>query len=345
VETHVVNQLLGEAPFDDTLANYWFPIAPEKELVEGIPTEKFLLGRSIVIWKSQGSIYVRRNYCPHEGSRFTSPNPKARAVVEGANLTCAYHGWQYGEDGIGFHFPSNTKKGKSKQFCIDVYPVQLAYGWVWTCLGSTAAAIPSFPEWDDTSFRKVGCGPYQANTSWGRSVLNVCDVSHFPFVHENILGTKTETNIPPYEVNEAKGGGLEALNVKVWQPNPDGSGVGSWVAYDYFVPQPHIIRFCKAMDEKHFVMYFAITPTSETTCTWFAWMALNYENNTSDASMTAFQDSVTQDDLDVLAGVRPQKLLLDLKLGYPIIPADRFAIAYRKYLHKLGITYGVVPVE
>ena len=60
--------------------------------------------------------------------------------------------------------------------------------WVWVSLGDPTKDIPTFPQWDDPSFYKVHCGPYNFNASGPRAVENFLDVTHFPFAHQGYLG-------------------------------------------------------------------------------------------------------------------------------------------------------------
>ena len=67
------------------------------------------------------------------------------------------------------------------------------------------------------------CGPYPVNASGPRIVENFLDVGHFPFVHENILGTRERPEIEDYEA-EILPEGVEARSVRLYQPDPYGTG-------------------------------------------------------------------------------------------------------------------------
>ena len=93
---------------------------------------------------------------------------------------------------------------------------------VWVSLGKPAHDVPPFPEWDRPEYRKLLCGPYPVNASGPRIVENF-DVGHFPFVHENILGTRERLEIEEYEA-EIGPDGVVAPSVRVYQPDPYGTG-------------------------------------------------------------------------------------------------------------------------
>lgn len=339
-----VNKLLQELPYDPILARYWFPIATIEEMEINQPVEKFLMGRSIALWKSSDrNYYARRNFCPHQGMKFATDSPKTCGTIDGANITCAYHSWQYDEHCIGSHFASAPSRKANKNFTIEFYPTKIQYGWVWICIGENVEPIPIFEYWGTEKFRKALCGPYTVDTSWGRSVTNILDVSHFSSVHNGTLGDPKHTAILPYQVDRMEDGGLIARNIQVWQPNPDGSGNGGFVSYSYSVPQPHVVKFEKWIGKRCFAMYFAITPITESQSQWFAIVTTNYDVGQTDEDMRIFQDRVTYEDSEVLKHLRPPQLPLDLRSGYSIIPADKFDIAFRMWLTELGVTYGVIP--
>ena len=77
-----------------------------------------------------------------------------------------------------------------------------------------------------TEYRKLLCGPYPVKASGPRIVENFLDVGHFPFVHENILGTRERPEIEEYEA-EIGPDGVVAPSVRVYQPDPYGTGIGT----------------------------------------------------------------------------------------------------------------------
>jgi len=64
--------------------------------------------------------------------------------------------------------------------------------------------IPAFPEWDDPSYRKIFCGPYDGEASAPRFVEIFLDVAHFPFVHEGRLGVRAHTDIADYDASDVE---------------------------------------------------------------------------------------------------------------------------------------------
>jgi phenylpropionate dioxygenase-like ring-hydroxylating dioxygenase large terminal subunit len=337
-----IDELLDEEVDDHYMLNQWYVVERFSQMQENVPIEKYVLGKSIVIWRIGDKVHARRNHCPHEGARFTSANPRVQGKIDGATIQCGYHGWIYNEEGKATKYPSNQNTKARSHWCIDVYQTQVLYDWVWVTLSSSPMDIPLFRQWGDPTYRFVAAGPYPTDTSFGRSILNAGDVSHFAFVHDKTLGDVDHPEVPFYTVSRDFSAGIIAKDVHVWQPDPDGSGIGKDVCYTFYIPRPHIQTFDKCEQESCFCIYLVVTPNTETTCTWWMWMTFNYEIEKSDVEIERFQDEVSQDDRDLLGGIRPAKLPLDPKDGYTLIPADETALNYRKWLLQLGVTYGVI---
>ena len=103
---------------------------------------------------------------------------------------------------------------------------------IWVSLGDPEHDIPPFPEWDDASFRKIPTGPYRVEAGGPRIIENFLDIAHFAFVHEGILGDQAHPEIEDYEAMIGPDGVL-AQGVRVYQPDPYGTGEGDTVAYTY----------------------------------------------------------------------------------------------------------------
>jgi phenylpropionate dioxygenase-like ring-hydroxylating dioxygenase large terminal subunit len=208
---------------------------------------------------------------------------------------------------------------------------------VWVCLGTPASEIPAFDEWERDDFRKIACGPYRFRASAPRVVENFLDVAHFPFVHEGYLGDPYHTEISNYEavVDE---NGVTADGIRVWQPDPDGTGIGKHVVYTYRVLRPLLAYFVK-QEARQFSILFAVTPVSEFESVGWMWMNMNYGYDVPYDEMVAFQDTVAGQDIPIVESQRPERLPLDLQAELHL-RSDRTAIAYRKWLRDLGVSFG-----
>ena len=124
-----------------------------------------------------GKALAFQDLCIHRGSKLSLGR------IESNELVCAYHGWTYDGEGVCVKMPAHPEQKPALRARVRNYNVREKYGFVWICLGSSASDIGEFPEWDDNSFRKIYCGPYEAKASGPRLVENFQDVAHLPLVN------------------------------------------------------------------------------------------------------------------------------------------------------------------
>jgi len=314
---------------DPVLVEDWHPVALPGDLARGGPVAARLLGEDIVMWRSGDEVFAWRDLCVHRGTRLSLGR-----VVDGARLECPYHGWTYGSDGRCVLMPAHPEQAPPAKACVTTYHARERHGVVWACLGTGATDIPSFSLLEDPSHQVLMAGPYRVRASGPRIVENFLDVGHFPFVHEGVLGDRARPEIADYEaVIDADG--VLATGVKVYQPDPYGTGAGSEVTYTYRVHRPLAASFIKH-GEHSFGMLLAVTPHDAVDSTAWMWMAMNYEPT---HEMVEFQDRIFGQDRPILESQRPELLPLDLQAELHL-RSDRTAIAYRRWLRQLGVQTG-----
>lgn len=316
---------------DPVLVNDWHVIARSPDVVEGKPLRARLLGEDLVIWRTRDRLMAWQDLCIHRGTRLSLGS------IENDLLMCPYHGWTYNADGMCVQIPAHPDQVPPAKARVKAYRVTERYGWVWVSLGTPRHDIPGFAEWDDPSFRKIFCGPYAYNAGAPRAVENFLDVAHFPFVHEGYLGDRAHTEIADYDV-VTTADGITASPIKVWQPDPDGTGVGREVTYTYRIYRPLNVYFVK-LTSQQFSIFFVVTPIDELRCEGWMCMAMNYGHEIPEEQLRAFQDEVTAQDIPIVESQRPEFLPLDLQAELHL-RSDRASIAYRKWLNELGLTFG-----
>jgi phenylpropionate dioxygenase-like ring-hydroxylating dioxygenase large terminal subunit len=87
-----------------------------------------------------------------------------------------------------------------------------------------------------------------------------------------------------------------------------------------------------------FAMYFTVTPVSELSSIAWTYVAKDYEN-IPDEETRQFEDMITLQDVPIVESQRPELLPLDLQAELHL-RSDRTALAYRKWLRELGLTFG-----
>lgn len=322
----------AETNKDPILLNDWHVVGRSSELPEDSLGKARILGEDLVIWRFRGQARAWQDLCAHRGTRLSLGS------VKDGKVTCAYHGWTYDGDGQCVLFPSHPEQKPPPTAHVKTYKVIENQGLVWASLGTPPADVPPFAEWDDPHFRKIFCGPYHYRASATRAVENFLDVAHFPFVHGGLLGDEAHAEIQDYEVDSMPNG-IEARNVIVWQPDPDGTGRGKTVNYTYRVLRPFTAYFMKSTDEGRFGIQLNVTPADETSCVAWMCIALDYAQDTPDVELRAYQDMITGQDIPIVESQRPERLPLDLQAELHL-RSDRIAVAYRNWLRGLGLTFG-----
>ncbi len=317
---------------DPVLLNDWHPIARSSDVPEASIRPARLLGEDLVVWRMHGKVMVWEDLCIHRGTRLSLGH------LDGELLQCAYHGWTYNDSGGCVKMPAHPEQRPPPKARVKTYRCQERYGLIWACLGEPSGNPSVFEEWDDASFRKIACGPYSYRASGTRAVENFLDVAHLPFLHAGILGEKAHAEIADYEVQQDDGG-IVARDVRIWQPDPDGTGVGKEVNYTYKVLRPLTMYLAKDSTEGRFSIFAVVCPLSEfESVAWF-WIAMNYGREIPEGDIVALQNDITGQDIPVVESQRPERLPLDLQAELHL-RSDRIAVAYRKWMKQLGLTFG-----
>jgi phenylpropionate dioxygenase-like ring-hydroxylating dioxygenase large terminal subunit len=316
---------------DPVLDKTWLVVAHESQLETQNPLGVRVLGQDLVIWKtSGGQAQVWSDLCLHRGTRLSKGE-----IVDDC-IKCPYHGWVYDDSGQCVLYPAEPQRTPTKKSRAQTFAVAQKYGWVWVCLDEPGNPIPHFPEWDDDTLMKAHCGPYPVSASFPRVIENFLDFTHFPFVHGGFLGDPAHAEVDDFTV-EIREDGLTAENITIWQPNPDGTGKGGHVTYTYNLLAPHIAHFVK-VSHSPFAMLFTTTPVSETESVAWMYVAMKKELATEEEARS-FQDLIFSQDQPIVESQRPELLPLDLSAELHL-KSDKVAIEYRRWLRKLGLTFG-----
>jgi phenylpropionate dioxygenase-like ring-hydroxylating dioxygenase large terminal subunit len=87
-----------------------------------------------------------------------------------------------------------------------------------------------------------------------------------------------------------------------------------------------------------FAMYFTVAPVAELSSIAWTYVAKGYENILHEETQQ-FEDMITLQDVPIVESQRPKLLPLDLQAELHL-RSDRTALAYRKWLRELGLTFG-----
>ena len=311
----------------------WYVICRKDEIEENKILLKYVFDQEIIIWKKKERIMAWENLCIHRGSRLSLGS------IKNGILKCAYHGWEYNQDAQCVKIPSQPDIKIPKKACVKNYKVIEKMNMVWINLSKDTNDFVNIKEFNERNFNHVASGPYLIKASAPRAIENFLDVAHFPFVHENHLGVKDKPIIDDYDVVSSNKG-IHASNVKVFQPNPDGTNKSGKIIYDYHVHSPFVASLGKDVSKKErFVLVFYVTPISETKSMIYTLTLMNF-GKLDDKIVRDYQDFITAQDVPIVESQRPELLPMDLQEELSI-RSDKISIAYRRYLKKMNISFGV----
>src|SRR5258706_12266274 len=185
----------------EALANTWQPVARSVEVATR-PVAITLLGRQVVLWRTpSGAVLAAPDRCPHR------EDPLWAGTVEDGCLTCAYHGWTFGDEGRCVRVPSASEGvPPPPRAHLAAYECDERYGLVWVCLGIPSAPIPYIAQEDDPTFRRINTPVEVWRVSATRMVDNFLDITHFPFVHTGTFGRSQDTHVPRFELQSLDDG-------------------------------------------------------------------------------------------------------------------------------------------
>ena len=311
----------------------WYVICRKEEIEENKILLKYVFDQEIIIWKKKERIMAWENLCIHRGSRLSLGS------INNGILKCAYHGWEYNQDAQCVKIPSQPDIKIPKKACVKSYKVIEKMNMVWINLSKETNDFVNIKEFNESNFNHVASGPYLMKASAPRAIENFLDVAHFPFVHENHLGVKDKPMIDDYDVVSSNKG-IHASNVKIFQPNPDGTNKSGEVIYDYHVHSPFVASLGKDVSKnERFVLVFYVTPISETESMIYTLTLMNF-GKLDDKIVRDYQDFITAQDVPIVESQRPELLPMDLQEELSI-RSDKISIAYRRYLKKMNISFGV----
>ncbi|MDJ0552864.1 MAG: hypothetical protein QNJ68_00150 [Microcoleaceae cyanobacterium MO_207.B10] len=214
-------------------------------------------------------------------------------------------------------------------------------------MGEPSQDVPSFPEWNDLSYRKFVFGPYHCHSSGFRVIENAFDVSHFSFAHQGSLGSPEHPEIEDYEV-KVNVEGITIGKISLWQPNFDGSGTDGKIEWSQKICRPLTLYQVKESVQGKYSLLFTVTPIEENESLIWGLAAMNYSDGASESDFQAFQDRLWAEDAEIIESQRPVclPLLSQSETNSDWLPevhaqCDRASIAYRRWLKDLGITFGV----
>ena len=157
--------------------DYWYAVEEVRNIKPGSVVEVVFWKRSIALFRTaEGEFHAVENRCAHRQLKLSL------GQVEGCRLVCAYHGWEYDQQGRVVRMPDLFGREQPPDVAIRSYPLRIRYGLVWLFPGNpelaTSREIPDIPEIEGPGH--WACVPISFTCSAHHSMVidNVSDFSH-----------------------------------------------------------------------------------------------------------------------------------------------------------------------
>jgi len=161
----------------------WFCVGYPEEFPEGAARPLYYWGRHLVAWRdTAGELHVQDAFCPHLGAHLGHGG-----TVEGCEIRCPFHGWQYDAEGTNTVIPYSDRVNRKAQ--LRTYPTLERNGVVlawyhpddeppmWDV--PEVPELNGHPEWTVTTRSH-----YEIEAALQEMAENAVDSAHFRYVHD-----------------------------------------------------------------------------------------------------------------------------------------------------------------
>jgi phenylpropionate dioxygenase-like ring-hydroxylating dioxygenase large terminal subunit len=194
------------------LRRFWYATVPLAALRDG-PKPFTLLGENIVVFLDDtGRPAALEDRCCHRTAKLSN------GWMEGGNIVCGYHGWQYDRAGRLVKIPQFPDDQPLPDAGARAFFAEARYGYVWVALGEPLAPIPDVPEDADPGYRRIQQFYEKWNTSSLRMMENSFDAAHFSFVHKGTFGDAKQPKPEKTEITETEYGFEAEIIITVVNP-------------------------------------------------------------------------------------------------------------------------------
>jgi phenylpropionate dioxygenase-like ring-hydroxylating dioxygenase large terminal subunit len=189
----------------------WFPVSWSHEMAKGEVKSLTYFDRELVVWRGDsGEVAVQDAFCLHLGA-----HRGIGGQVNGDDLMCPWHGWQWNAAGNNTRIPYSAE-GRKKQLRIHSYPVREWCGVIVVWYSPDPEKVPTWepphvPEYGRDDFYDMH--PFSSRVHRIKShvqmpIENAVDPAHIQYIHGS-------GDIPVQDSFHAEGHWFQS-NVKVW---------------------------------------------------------------------------------------------------------------------------------
>lgn len=324
----------------NALNRFWHPLTTSERVGEQ-PRRFTLLDDFVVVFRDENGVAAFRDICIHRGAALSL------GWVRDGKMVCPYHGWQYDRTGACVRIPSRPEgsaiPNSAKAY---KYHVEERYGLVWVAVEDPELGVPDFPSniYDQPGWKSFVSYNEIWNTSAARAVENFMDFSHFPYVHEGLLGTEDNAEIAPYTVEKRDDG----LHYWLEQEEPSdlyGAGGSQLVRYEYTLVVPFTIHLKKievGTGRETIITQFT-SPQTATSTELFVFIVRNHSQDEPDSKFGDFTNKIMEQDRTIVESQRPENLPASLREELHIKVPDAASLLYRQRLASMASVEAAGP--
>ena len=217
---------------------------------------RMIAGERLVLFRTpQGQLVAFEDRCPHRQAALSLGRK------EGDTLRCMYHGLRFASDGRCVEVPERDRIPERAR--VRVFPVVEEDNWIWVWMGDPERAdetlIP-FAVGPDESGWTIGTSEMSVKTNYRLEIINLADLSHLTWVHEDTVGgSRKFAAIDPELALIPRG-----LNTRYWVRSVEPNGLARHLfpadaLFDMHFDIQHTVPCTWVM---HFRMFTAGTATS-----------------------------------------------------------------------------------
>jgi phenylpropionate dioxygenase-like ring-hydroxylating dioxygenase large terminal subunit len=328
----------GEARLYRALRRFWHPVAYSSEVTDR-PVGAVLLDEQLVVVRLGGAVRCFADLCAHRGTAISL------GWVEADQIRCAYHGWTYGPDGVCTAIPARFGSNIPRRARLQPYLVAERYGLIWVCLEDEPVyPVPECPAFDDPGQRVIEVPSYEWACSAARRIENYVDFAHFAWVHDGVLASRDDPEVPEHEV--WRDGAELRTTITVDEPATtnktqtlelESANASVPGRRNYRVALPFTVWLQQQLPGGNtFVLFMACSPISQKRCRSFTFNARNFAREEDDDRFVTFQQEIAEADRVISESQSPEELPFDMTAELYIRGVDRLSVEYRRWLFEVA---------
>jgi vanillate O-demethylase monooxygenase subunit len=277
--------------------------------------------------------------CPHRRA------PLSAGWVDGDVLRCGYHGWCFDAAGACTEIPSmgRTERLPSRARASTPAAVVERHGLVFLAPDPPVTELLAVPEADDPMFDHGTLDVITARAGAGLLVDNFLDMSHFPYVHGDTIGTEEAAVVGEVDI-ERRPFGMTVRSRHPF-PNHEDPAVATGerpllqhrsLVYEYRAPFSLSLRIDYVEAGGTNVIDFFVQPVDDAGCRIYC--RVHRDDLGGDrhrmAEAVSFEEKILDEDMAVQERFVDHDLPLDLTTEVHV-KADRATVELRRILADL----------